>query len=90
MASLAPHVSASGMVAPPPESEIVTGKRIARWEGALLLAYYVAYTAYLVLQSTQHAALPAYSAVMLAFALPLTVLTLGVTVFSRAARRVAR
>jgi len=52
--------------------------RIARWEGALFLGYYVAYTAYLVLSSTSHDALPHLSYVMAEFVVPLTVLTLGV------------
>ncbi|MHB1142919.1 MAG: calcium/sodium antiporter [Sulfuricaulis sp.] len=52
-----------------------TGNRIARWEGGLFLAYYTAYTAFLVLASKQHDALPAYSTVMLEFVLPLTVIT---------------
>jgi cation:H+ antiporter len=55
-----------------------TGHRIDRWEGALFLAYYVAYTMFLVLAASGHDALPAYSAVMLSFVLPLTVLTLVV------------
>mgnify|MGYP000338951891 CR=1 FL=1 len=55
-----------------------TGHRIARWEGALFLAYYTAYTAFLILASQQHDALPAFSAVMLKFVLPLTVITLFV------------
>lgn len=53
-----------------------TGRRIARWEGALFLGYYAAYLLYLFLTVTQHAALPAFSAVMLWFMLPLTVATL--------------
>ena len=55
-----------------------TGFTIARWEGGLFFALYVAYTAYLVLASTQHAALPAFSATMLEFVLPLTGVTLAV------------
>jgi cation:H+ antiporter len=55
-----------------------SGARIARWEGALFLLYYVAYTAYLVLAARQHDALPAFSAVMEAFVLPLTAVTLAV------------
>lgn len=51
-----------------------TGRRIDRWEGALLLAYYAAYVAYLVLAATEHDALPAFSRAMLWFALPLTAL----------------
>lgn len=53
-----------------------TGHLIARWEGALFLGYYIAYTFYLILAATQNAALPLYQAAMLWFALPLTVLTL--------------
>jgi cation:H+ antiporter len=55
-----------------------SGARIARWEGALFLLYYVAYAAYVVLAAQQHDALPAFSAVMEAFVLPLTALTLAV------------
>lgn len=65
-----------------------TGHTIARWEGGLFLAYYLAYVAYLILDSTQHTALPLFSTVMLLFVVPLTVLTLGiVTVRSIQARR---
>ena len=55
-----------------------SGAVIARWEGALFLSYYVAYTAYVVLAAQRHDALPAYSAVMEAFVLPLTGVTLAV------------
>tara|TARA_R110001592_G_scaffold23259_1_gene91336 strand:+ start:2757 stop:3842 length:1086 start_codon:yes stop_codon:yes gene_type:complete len=54
------------------------GHRVARWEGALFLAYYLAYLLYLVLAATEHAVLPAYSTAMLGFVLPLTVITLTV------------
>jgi cation:H+ antiporter len=54
----------------------LTGHTIARWEGALFFAYYVAYTAYLILAATQHDALPAFSQAMLLFVLPLTAVTL--------------
>ena len=53
-----------------------TGGVISRQEGAILLAYYVAYTLYLVLAASHHDALPALSAVMLYFVIPLTVITL--------------
>ena len=56
----------------------VTGRLIARWEGALFLAYYGAYVAYLWLDAAGHDALPAFGAVMLAFVLPLTAVTLVV------------
>jgi len=57
----------------------VTGREISRWEGGVFIAYYVAYTAYLVLAATQHDSLPAFSAVMLGYVLPLTVITLIVS-----------
>ncbi|MCX7851958.1 MAG: calcium/sodium antiporter [Caldilineales bacterium] len=53
-----------------------TGYRIARWEGALFLGYYIAYVLYLFLNATQHDALPAYSRIMLWFVIPLTVVTI--------------
>lgn len=56
----------------------MTGREIARWEGGVFVAYYVAYVAYLILQAQQHDALPAYSAVMLSFVIPITVITLVV------------
>jgi cation:H+ antiporter len=54
------------------------GYTIYRWEGALFLAYYVAYSAYLVLAATEHDALPMYSDAMIGFVVPLTVVTLAV------------
>ncbi len=56
-----------------------SGRVISRAEGALFFAYYIAYTVYLVLRSTQHDALPAFSAAMLWFAIPLTIITLIVS-----------
>ncbi len=53
-----------------------TGRVINRQEGLLLLGYYVAYTLYLVLAASHHDALPRFSAVMLYFVIPLTVITL--------------
>lgn len=53
-----------------------TGRLIGRWEGALFLGYYVAYTMYLVLDATEHDALGAYSSIMLIFVVPITALTL--------------
>jgi cation:H+ antiporter len=53
-----------------------TGGVISRQEGALLLGYYVAYTLYLILAASHHDTLPGFSAVMLYFVIPLTVVTL--------------
>jgi cation:H+ antiporter len=56
-----------------------TGREIARWEGAVFLGYYIAYTTYLILMSQQHDALPYFSNVMLMFVVPITVVTLIVS-----------
>nr|MCU0764319.1 sodium:calcium antiporter [Hydrogenophaga sp.] len=56
----------------------ITGREIARWEGAVFLGYYVAYVAYLILAAQQHAALEAFSSTMLGFVVPLTIITLVV------------
>ena len=58
-----------------------TGYIIARWEGAVFLAYYIVYAAYLVLHATQHEALGVLRQVMLALVLPLTVLVFAVVVY---------
>ncbi|HKL14631.1 MAG TPA: calcium/sodium antiporter [Balneolaceae bacterium] len=50
-----------------------TGGVISKQEAVLFLAYYVAYTLYLVLAASQHASLPIFSSVMLFFVIPLTV-----------------
>jgi cation:H+ antiporter len=55
-----------------------TGNRIARWEGALFLGLYAAYTAYLILRATGHDALHGFSAAMGGFVLPLLAATLPV------------
>jgi cation:H+ antiporter len=50
----------------------ITGKIIARWEGAVFLAYYVAYTVYLMLTAWQHPALATYGWAMKWIAMPTT------------------
>ncbi|MBA4288992.1 MAG: sodium:calcium antiporter [Pseudomonas sp.] len=54
------------------------GYRINRWEGLLFLAYYVAYTVYLVLSSTGRPFAEVFGDAMLGYALPLTAVTLVV------------
>lgn len=54
----------------------ISGREIARWEGAIFLGYYVAYVTYLVLSAQAHAALPAFSWAMMSFVIPLTIVTL--------------
>ena len=63
----------------------LTGREIARWEGGVFVAYYAAYVAYLILAAQQHAALQAYSSVMMGFVVPLTLVTLVVAVLPRRA-----
>jgi cation:H+ antiporter len=61
----------------------LSGREIARWEGGFFLAYYVAYVAYLILASQQHAALPMMSQVMMGFVLPITVVALVASLIRR-------
>lgn len=58
-----------------------TGYRIARWEGCLFLGYYIAYTVYLVLASGRNDGLQGFGSAMLYFVIPLTVITLMVSVW---------
>jgi cation:H+ antiporter len=60
-----------------------TGREIARWEGAVFVAYYAAYVAYLILAAQQHDALGTFSSVMMGFVIPLTVVTLVVVLLRR-------
>jgi cation:H+ antiporter len=53
-----------------------TGFIVARWEGALFVLLYIAYTLYLILASTEHDAAVGFSAIMLWFVLPLVAMTL--------------
>jgi cation:H+ antiporter len=53
-----------------------TGNLISRWEGIMFLALYVAYTVYLIMHSTGHAALDNFSVAMGSFVLPLIGVTL--------------
>jgi cation:H+ antiporter len=54
----------------------LSGREIARWEGGALLAYYVAYVAYLIMAAQQHDALSFFSTAMLSFVVPLTIVAL--------------
>jgi len=56
------------------------GNRIARWEGVMFLAYYAAYTSYLVLAATGSVHARTLGMVMLWYVIPLTVVTLAVGV----------
>ena len=56
----------------------MTGREIARWEGGVFLVYYAAYATYLILATQQHDALGTFSAAMMSFVIPITVITLVV------------
>jgi cation:H+ antiporter len=64
----------------------LSGREIARWEGALFLLYYAAYTAYLVMAAQRHAGLEGFTDVMFGFVVPLTIVTLVVSLLPRAKR----
>ena len=53
-----------------------TGGRISRGEGAVLLGYFAAYLAYVLLKATHHDALRPFSLAMLLFVVPLTLIGL--------------
>ncbi len=57
-----------------------TGHLIARWEGALFLAYYGIYLAHLVLGATHSPSLRSFDQVIVWVVIPLTVITLAVGV----------
>jgi cation:H+ antiporter len=54
-----------------------TGRTIARWEGFVFLAYYAAYTTYLILYAQQHALLKNFGFVMMTVVFPLTFITIA-------------
>jgi cation:H+ antiporter len=54
----------------------IAGREIGRGKGLLFMGYYLAYVAYLLLGAQQHDALDEYSAIMLGFVLPITIVTL--------------
>ncbi len=53
-----------------------SGHLIDRWEGAIFVVYYLAYTSYLVLRASEHASLDFFSTVVLGFLVPITVITI--------------
>ena len=58
---------------------IFTGFTVQRWEGALFVTLYAAYTTFLVLDATGHQALTGFTWALVFFALPLVVITLSAT-----------
>ncbi|MGD8149200.1 calcium/sodium antiporter [Ornithinimicrobium sp. Y1694] len=66
---------------------VFTGYAVARWEGAVFLALYAAYLAFVVLNSTRHEALDGFTFVLAAFLLPLVAVTLVATTLYEVKRR---
>lgn len=58
-------------------------RRLERWEGAVFLAYYVAYLVFLVLDATGHRAKDPFALVIVAFVLPLTAITIATVLYRR-------
>ena len=67
------------------------GYRISRWNGWLFLSYYVIYTVYLILRTTDSPVLPLFTQALLFFIVPLTVVTLSIVTINalRIQRRVS-
>jgi cation:H+ antiporter len=65
----------------------ITRNLIARWEGAIFFGYYLAYTAYLLLAANEYPGAVQYRNFMLIFVVPLTVLTLAVSLWREWGRR---
>ncbi|CAN5748157.1 hypothetical protein BH23GEM10_BH23GEM10_08800 [soil metagenome] len=55
----------------------------ARWEGLVFLGYYAAYDTFLGLHATNHSMVDEFSAALLFFVLPITLLTLVITLVRR-------
>jgi len=51
----------------------ITGSKISRWEGGTFVAYYIAYTVFLILSSLSNTNLGIFSQTMLWFVIPITV-----------------
>jgi cation:H+ antiporter len=62
-------------------------RTIGRKRGLMFVAYYVAYVVYLILGAQQHDALDEFSAVMVSFVLPITVVTLVAMLIREQERR---
>ncbi len=58
-----------------------TGWEIRRWEGAVFLGYYVAYTVYLIFEAAGNPALPVFGHFLLLFIVPMTIVILAAALF---------
>ncbi len=60
-----------------------------RWEGAIFVSYYAAYLVFLVLDATGHRAKDPFALIMLAFVLPLTIITAATVILRKHRHRTA-
>jgi len=67
-----------------------TGFELSRWEGAVFIAYYVAYVVWLIFDVTDHALRDDFATAMVWFVAPLTVLTVAVITIRDWRRRSGR
>ncbi|MEM9905431.1 MAG: calcium/sodium antiporter [Cyanobacteria bacterium P01_D01_bin.44] len=68
-----------------------SGNLVSRWEGALLLSYYLAYILYLFLESSNHSSSEALGSVLKFVIVPLTILALSLMTWqSRQSRQKGR
>jgi len=67
-----------------------TGGRIARWEGAVLLGFYLAYLAWLLADATGHARAENLGAALAGFVVPLSALAFGALAVGEVRRRGGR
>ncbi|MCE2983245.1 MAG: calcium/sodium antiporter [Parachlamydia sp.] len=65
-----------------------TGHKISRWEGGVFLGYYIAYTSYLILAAKDHDSLPLFSMMMMAFVIPLTLITAAIVIYRTSIKQV--
>jgi cation:H+ antiporter len=69
---------------------LFTGHLIRRWEGALFLAYAVAYTSFLVLEAIEHPMRHPFAQAMTWFVIPLTLATIVAVVLNELRERRTR
>jgi len=67
-----------------------TDNLISRWEGVFFWLYYIVYTLFLFLKSTEQDSLPIFNAVMLWFVIPITAITLIILTLSHWRDRAAQ
>ncbi len=68
----------------------LTGHRIARWEGGLFFLYYLAYMLFIVLTALEHQAVSFLTHAMVGFVVPLTAITLIVSLWRHFKKRKTR